>query len=78
MQVKFNKTDIVIIAVIRENDDDEFSEIKELKSYNNKIYTLKDIKEQMSQGINVHILGTKINNEGIVEMSLTNGLNYFL
>ncbi len=78
MQVKFNKTDIVIIAVIRENDDDEFSEIKELKSYNNKIYTLKDIKEQMSQGINVHILGTKINNKGIVEMSLTNGLNYFL
>ena len=52
MQIEINKTDIVIIAVIRENDD-EFSPIKELKSYNNKVYTLKDIKEKMSQGITV-------------------------
>ncbi len=76
MQIEINKTDIVIIAVIRENDD-EFSPIKELKSYNNKVYTLKDIKEKMSQGITVYILGTKINPEGILEMSVTNGLNYF-
>lgn len=77
MEIEINKTDIVIISIIRENDNED-SPIKELKSYNNKIYTIKDIKEKMSQGINVYIIGTKVNKEGILEMSVINGLNYFL
>lgn len=77
MEIEINKTDIVIISIIRENDNED-SPIKELKSYNNKIYTIKDIKEKMSQGINVYIIGTKVNKEGFLEMSVINGLNYFL
>jgi len=77
MVIEINKTDIIIISIIRENDNED-SPIKELKSYNNKIYTIKDIKEKMSQGINVYIIGTKVNKEGILEMSVINGLNYFL
>jgi len=77
MEIEINKTDIIIISIIRENDNED-SPIKELKSYNNKIYTIKDIKEKMSQGINVYIIGTKVNKEGILEMSVINGLNYFL
>lgn len=77
MEIEINKTDIIIISIIRENDNED-SPIKELKSYNNKIYKIKDIKEKMSQGINVYIIGTKVNKEGILEMSVINGLNYFL
>lgn len=76
MQIEINKSDIVIVAIIRENDD-EISPIKELKSYNNKVYTLNEIKKIINSGINVHVLSTKINQEGIVEMSVINGTQYF-
>ncbi len=76
MQIEINKSDIVIVAIIRENDD-EISPIKELQSYNNKVYTLNEIKKIINSGINVHVLSTKINQEGIVEMSVINGAQYF-